>query len=67
MLEDRILFVYFYVSTRNFTHAIINESVFLSQIIIQPPFRFFFRAKAARAACSNTSRTPSLVLAEHSR
>lgn len=31
-------------------------------------FSFFFRvSSAARVACSNTSRTPSFVLAEHSR
>ena len=30
-------------------------------------FFFFFTCKAARVAVSNTSRTPSLVLAEHSK
>lgn len=30
-------------------------------------FSFFRVSRAARVACSNTSRTPSLVLAEHSR
>lgn len=30
-------------------------------------FSFFRVRRAARVACSNTSRTPSLVLAEHSR
>lgn len=30
-------------------------------------FSFFLVSKAARVACSNTSLTPSLVLAEHSR
>lgn len=30
-------------------------------------FSFFLVSSAARVACSKTSRTPSLVLAEHSR
>lgn len=30
-------------------------------------FLSFLVSSAARVACSNTSRTPSLVLAEHSR
>lgn len=32
-----------------------------------PRFCFDFLSRAARVAFSNTSRTPSLVLAEHSR
>ena len=32
---------------------------------LEPPFSFL--SMAARVACSNTSRTPSFVFAEHSR
>lgn len=44
--------VYMYVLYYNKTHLL---------------FFFFFVCKAARVAVSNTSRTPSFVLAEHSR